>query len=107
MIWKSKSKDLLLSPGLFDLLKRLGERVEELAQEYKDDIMDERIKNLLIFIAREMEVEPMSGMFPGGPYWNISVAPLLDQIGKEFNISKDEIGQIVNSEREKVESALS
>lgn len=60
--------------------------------------MDAKLKELFEYIRQNMGAEPMSYMMPWGPVWNIEVTGLLDEIARIWQISKEEIGEIVNGD---------
>jgi len=65
--------------------------------------MDKNVKKLLAWVAENIEVEPLSGMMPYGPMWNVSAIPLLDRIGELWKLGEDEVGDVVNPIRERIE----
>lgn len=60
--------------------------------------MDGKLHALLIYIRQNLEAEPMSGLMPGGPVWNVEVIGLLDEIARIWEVPKEEIGAIVNGD---------
>ena len=66
--------------------------------------MDDKLKQLITWIARNTTAEPLSGMLPYGPIWNVNAVGLLDAIAETYDLSKEEIGAFVNPVREEVEA---
>jgi len=58
--------------------------------------MTSEIKQLIEWIAEKSEGE--SAFLTSFPVWNINSHALLDEIVNIFNLSKEEVGKIVNKE---------
>lgn len=67
--------------------------------------MSDEVSRLLKWIAENVEAEPMSGLFPGGPIWNVSAPGLLLAVGNIWGLSPAEVGAVFNPVRERVEAA--
>lgn len=68
--------------------------------------MDDKTRQLVEWVARNSFAEPLSGLLPGGPYINVNVHSLLDEICAIFNYTQDEVGSVFNLVREKIEAKV-
>lgn len=62
------------------------------------------VTRLVLWIAGNVFAEPLSGLFLGGPTWNVRAERLLDAIADIWKLDKDTIGEIVNPFREQIEA---
>jgi hypothetical protein len=60
---------------------------------------------LITWIAENVQIEPLSGIMPGGPIWNVNAVALLDIIQEIYQLNGLEMGQIYNPVRERIEIA--
>lgn len=74
-------------------------------QEQKEgaSVLDNKQIALLTWIAQNIQCEPLSGIMPTGPIWNVNAVDLLDKIREIYDLNGEEMGEIINPIREEIE----